>query len=205
MEDGKPAVRDRKPAAVDGKPAAVEDGRPRGAGREVSGVAPAAWDRHERRDRGSGTVWGVAVMGLLLAVAGSFAIVGSVRVARHRVHSAADLSALAAARLVVVDASRACTVARSMARQNGADLVRCTVTGEVVDVWTSLSIEVPGIGQRTVEGRARAGPSRIDPGRPSSPPHVEPVRPAPPPVGAGRPTPSRAQEAALRSRPSAQT
>lgn len=125
-------------------------------------------------------------MALLMAVAIAFATVGSVRVARHRVHSAADLSALGAAQLVIADPDRACARARELARDNGAALVRCTITGEVVDVWTSLTISVPGVGQRNVLGRARAGPARIDPGPPA--PSADPALPAP--AGPALPAPA---------------
>ncbi|MFI6321425.1 Rv3654c family TadE-like protein [Nonomuraea sp. NPDC050556] len=110
-------------------------------------------------------------MALLMTIATAFTIVGSAHVARHRAFNAADLSALTAARLVMVDPTHACGAARSIAHENAAELVRCTITDETVDVWTSTTITLPGLGQRTVTAQARAGPSRIDPGRPTpSPP-----------------------------------
>lgn len=118
-----------------------------------------------RNDRGSATLWGVALMGLLMSVALAFAVTGSARVARHRVHQAADLSALAAARLALVAPKSACTRAAALARQNGADLSSCTITGAVADVQTSLTISIPGLGPRTLTGRSRAGPSHDHPAR----------------------------------------
>ncbi len=112
-----------------------------------------------RSDRGSATLWVVALMGLLMAVATALALVGSVRVARHRVNDAADLSALAAARLAVVDPGAACVHAATLATENGVELSRCTITGEVADVWTSMEISLPGLGAHTVTGRSRAGPA----------------------------------------------
>ncbi|MCK2214575.1 flp pilus-assembly TadE/G-like family protein [Actinomadura sp. ATCC 31491] len=109
-------------------------------------------------ERGSATLWGVALMGLLMAVATAFAIVGTVRVARYRVNSAADLSALAAARLALLDPQEACARAGALAVENGVELTRCEIKDEVADVWTSLSISLPIGGARTVKGRARAGP-----------------------------------------------
>lgn len=109
-------------------------------------------------ERGSATLWGVALMGLLMAIAMVFATVGSVRVARHRVASAADLSALAAARVAMVDPAGACDRATALAEQNGVKIARCSLTGDVVDVWTALSVVVPLVGPRTLTGRARAGP-----------------------------------------------
>jgi secretion/DNA translocation related TadE-like protein len=112
----------------------------------------------DRADRGSATLWSVALMGLLMAVATALTTVGSVRVARHRVYDAADLSALAAARLAMVDPQAACGRAAAVAAENDVQLLRCTITGEVADVWTSLTITLPGLGPRTLTGRARAGP-----------------------------------------------
>ncbi|MCA2229806.1 Rv3654c family TadE-like protein [Nonomuraea aurantiaca] len=112
-----------------------------------------------RADRGSATLWGVALMGLLMAVATALATVGSVRVARHHVHDAADLSALAAARLAILDPRAACDRAKTVAAKNGAHLLECTLTGEIADVRTSLTITLPVLGTRTLTGRARAGPS----------------------------------------------
>ncbi|MEU7742999.1 Rv3654c family TadE-like protein [Nonomuraea sp. NPDC049158] len=122
----------------------------------------------KRADRGSATLWGVALMGLLMAVATALATVGSVRVARHHVHDAADLSALAAARLALLDPRAACDRAKTVAAKNGAHLLQCTLTGEIADVRTSLTITLPVLGTRTLTGRARAGPG----GYPTSAEHT---------------------------------
>lgn len=94
-----------------------------------------------------------------MAVATAFATVGAVRVARHRANNAADLSALAAAKLALFDPEGACTRASALAIQNGVQLTRCEITNEVADVWTALPISLPIVGTRTVEGRSRAGPA----------------------------------------------
>ncbi|WP_281394176.1 Rv3654c family TadE-like protein [Nonomuraea muscovyensis] len=120
--------------------------------------------RRDHGDRGSATLWGVALMGLLMAVATALATVGSVRVARHKVNDAADLSALAAARLAIADPEGACARAAALAVDNGVNLVKCEINDEVADVWTSLSITVPLVGARELTGRARAGPAQ--PGSP---------------------------------------
>nr|WP_281284008.1 Rv3654c family TadE-like protein [Nonomuraea deserti] len=115
------------------------------------------------KERGSATLWGVALMGLLMAVAAAFATVGSVRVARHRVSSAADLSALAAAETALVDPEGACLRASNLAARNGVTLTRCEIRNEIADVWTSLSISLPIAGTRTLTGRSRAGPATVTP------------------------------------------
>lgn len=110
-------------------------------------------------ERGSATIWGVALMALLMAVTTAGALIGAVRVTRHKVEAAADLSALSAARLALADPDGACARAALLAKQNGVTLDRCTITNEIADVWTSTTIALPGFGTRTVTGRARAGPS----------------------------------------------
>ncbi|MFG6199536.1 Rv3654c family TadE-like protein [Nonomuraea sp. JJY05] len=112
-------------------------------------------------EKGSATLWGVALMGLLMAVATAFATLGAARVARHRVNSAADMSALAAAKLAIINPEAACARAASLASQNGVKLTQCEITDEVADVWTSLSISLPILGPRTLTARSRAGPARM--------------------------------------------
>ena len=102
-------------------------------------------------------------MGLLMAVATAFAMLGSVRVARHRVHSAADLSALAAAKSAIMDPETACARAATLASQNGVKLTQCKITEEIADVRTSLSISLPILGSHTLMARSRAGPAERGP------------------------------------------
>ncbi|MEV4290043.1 Rv3654c family TadE-like protein [Nonomuraea bangladeshensis] len=116
-------------------------------------------DDADAGERGSATLWGVALMGLLMAVVTAFATAGTARVARHRVNDAADLSALAAARLALLDPQEACARAGALAADNGVEMTRCEISGEVADVWTALSISLPVVGTGTVRGRARAGPA----------------------------------------------
>ncbi|GAA3247764.1 Rv3654c family TadE-like protein [Nonomuraea helvata] len=115
------------------------------------------------KERGSATLWGVALMGLLMTVATAFTTVGSARVALHRVNSAADLSALAAAKLAITNPEAACARAAALAVQNGVELTRCEITQEIADVWTSLPVSLPLLGTRTLTGRARAGPAVTPP------------------------------------------
>ncbi|MEU7003703.1 Rv3654c family TadE-like protein [Nonomuraea sp. NPDC046570] len=121
--------------------------------------------RSRVKDRGSATIWCVAVMGLVLMVGMTFAIVGAARVAHHRAQSAADLSALAAARRAFADPVEACAHAATLAQANGAVLLECAIIEPVAEVTTSVSFALPGLGTRAVTGHARAGPAEIDPGR----------------------------------------
>ncbi|MEU8355627.1 Rv3654c family TadE-like protein [Nonomuraea sp. NPDC048882] len=118
-----------------------------------------------QHERGSATLWGVALMGLLMAIATAFATVGSVRVARHHVNGAADLSALAAAKLALTDPEGACDRASAVAAQNDVELTRCVVNDDFADVWTTLPISLPLLGTRTLTGRSRAGPAGPTPGQ----------------------------------------
>ncbi|NRQ40215.1 flp pilus-assembly TadE/G-like family protein [Nonomuraea sp. NN258] len=102
----------------------------------------------------------MAVMGLLMAVALAFSLVGSVRIARHRVNNAADLSALAAAKLALIDPEGACAKAATLAKENAVELTQCKITDDTADIWTALPISLPVVGTRTLTGRARAGPAQ---------------------------------------------
>ncbi|MFB4272553.1 Rv3654c family TadE-like protein [Nonomuraea sp. GTA35] len=132
-----------------------------------AGGTPIPHERQEKtinaKDRGSATLWGVALMGLLMATATAFATVGSVRVAHHRASSAADLSALAAAKLALIDPDGACGRASELAAQNGVKLMKCQIADDIADVWTAVTISLPLLGPRTVQGRSRAGPTASAP------------------------------------------
>lgn len=120
------------------------------------------------RERGSATLWCVALSVVLFTVAMAFALVGVVRVAHHRAQSAADLSALAAARWALASPEKACAQASRLAVQNGAELVRCALTEATADVTVSVGLSLPGVGERIVQARARAGPAIATPGLPTS-------------------------------------
>ena len=103
----------------------------------------------------------VAVVGLLfvlVAVAALVATLGAVAVARHRASAAADLSALAAAGHRAEGQRQACAAAARVARAQGAQVVTCTLDGEVAAV---VVVVRPGgrLGQLgAARAAARAGP-----------------------------------------------
>lgn len=110
-------------------------------------------------DRGSGTVWMLALIGLVWSVAVMALSVGGVRVARHRAYAAADLAALAAASHSGDGVGSACRLAARIARYSGGRLRRCAVKGRVSEVLVTSEIrDVPGLGRLDVTARARAGP-----------------------------------------------
>ena len=127
----------------------------------AAGTAEGGWGK---RWRGAGvaTIWAVGLMALVFVVAAAIVLAGTARVARHRVRSAADLSALAAARLALADPERGCAEAFSLAVGNGARLVRCSTDGYgIADVQVVLRLSLPVLGDRKITAAARAGPVHI--------------------------------------------
>ncbi|MEU5595543.1 Rv3654c family TadE-like protein [Streptomyces sp. NPDC020298] len=129
-----------------------------------------------RRDRGSATVWSVAVIAVLCVVFGAFLALGQALVVRHRAAGGADLAALAAADHWAEGTTGACDRADRVARAQGARLVRCAIVGETSDV-TAAS----GRGPFAAEVRSRAGPAGPASAPAAVPPPASP-RPASPPA-----------------------
>jgi secretion/DNA translocation related TadE-like protein len=108
--------------------------------------------------RGSATVWVLALSGVLAAVGLAAVLVGAAVVARHRATAAADLSALAAAGRAVAGGD-ACGTAAEIAGANAADLMACGVgEGSVVDVEVSVTVRLGRLGVFSATAAARAGP-----------------------------------------------
>lgn len=120
----------------------------------------------EKGQRGSATIWTVGLMALVFAVAAAVVFAGMARVARHRAQSAADLSALAAARLAFADPGRSCVRASSLATDNEARVTRCSLgDGGIADIEVTMEVSLPLRGPVVITARARAGPVHItDPG-----------------------------------------
>jgi secretion/DNA translocation related TadE-like protein len=110
-------------------------------------------------ERGSATVWVIALAGMLAAVGVAAVLVGAAVVGRHRATGAADLAALAAAEQAVRGRSDACSVAARVAEANTARLTRCAVDGAaVVEVAVTVPVHLGPLGVREATARARAGP-----------------------------------------------
>ncbi|MFY1635667.1 Rv3654c family TadE-like protein [Solwaraspora sp. WMMB335] len=110
--------------------------------------------------RGSASLWLLAV-GLLLVAAGAVgALLGAARVARHQARVAADLAALAGAAQVFDGPAASCARATELAQRNNARLTSCVVAG--LDVV--VTVEVPVLPATGIDGvataHARAGPVR---------------------------------------------
>ncbi|WP_269324007.1 Rv3654c family TadE-like protein [Streptosporangium roseum] len=130
-----------------------------GTGRRIGGIR-----RIEGigRDRGAATIWAAGLMALVFAVTATVVFAGTARVARHRAQSAADLSALAAARLAFAAPERGCAEASSLAEGNGAMITRCFIDGDgIADVQVAVGLSLPVLGDRTIMANARAGPVNI--------------------------------------------
>ncbi|WP_460600089.1 Rv3654c family TadE-like protein [Flexivirga lutea] len=109
------------------------------------------------RDRGSATV--LVVMGIgvvLLCLCGALALLSAVQ-ASHRARAAADLAALAGARVLVGGAAGTpCETARVVAARNGGSLAECSIAGDDITVSVAVRARWPGLGP--ARARARAGP-----------------------------------------------
>jgi secretion/DNA translocation related TadE-like protein len=114
------------------------------------------------RDRGSASLWVLAVGLSLVAAALAGAAVGAARVGRHEARAAADLGALAGAARVVEGDGAACGRAGELVVANGGRLVACEVAG--LDLIVRVEVVVtplPGL-DRVARAAARAGPVRYD-------------------------------------------
>jgi secretion/DNA translocation related TadE-like protein len=115
--------------------------------------------RHGSAQRGSASLLAVSFTAVLALVAVAVTTVAGAVTDRRRVASAADLAALAGAAAVQAGAD-GCAAAASVARRNGAVLVRCTVAGQDVTVRAERRTP-PVLGLAfTVRSVARAGPER---------------------------------------------
>lgn len=112
-------------------------------------------------ERGSATVWVIALSGVLAVVGAAVVLVAAATVARHRAEAAADLAALAAAGRAAWGEADGCALAELVATANAARLVSCAVgAGAVVEVRVSVPVRLGRLGVLSASGRALAGPAR---------------------------------------------
>jgi len=109
-------------------------------------------------ERGSATLFAVAIIGVLVLVGAALGVVGAMVHAHRVAQSAADLAALAGAQSVA-RGQDACAAADVIARANDAGVDQCAVDGFDVRV----EVTVPGprwLGQHhDLSAQARAGPA----------------------------------------------
>jgi secretion/DNA translocation related TadE-like protein len=109
------------------------------------------------RDRGSGSLLGLAVVGCIAAVVASLVPLGVGLGIREAVGQAADAAALAAADVSAgISPGYPCDTARAVARANSSDLTSCAVDGLVVTVRTERSFM--GID---IDATSSAGPPGV--------------------------------------------
>jgi len=109
-----------------------------------------------RAERGAATVFGLALIAVLVSFAMLCAAAASLIGTHRRAEAAADLAALAAAQ-AVADGNDGCGAAATIARANDANLGSCQVEGANVVVTVSVpSARVFGAGL-SLPARARAG------------------------------------------------
>ena len=118
------------------------------------------------RDRGSASVFVLAVGLALVSMGLAGAAVGRARVARHQARAAADLGALAGAAQAIYGPDVACARAAEIVAANHAVVTACTVGGLEIVVRVAVEVHpLPGVSRRAVAA-ARAGPvyASIGPG-----------------------------------------
>ena len=116
-------------------------------------------------ERGSGTVLVTAAVAVVLLVGLAALQVGAAASAAHRARSAADLSALAAARDLQKGRADPCGRAGLLAGRNSARVVHCSLRPDgtvLVRVTTDLDLAWPFL-PRTAVASARAGPDDAAP------------------------------------------
>jgi secretion/DNA translocation related TadE-like protein len=114
------------------------------------------------RDRGSASVWLLAVGLVLVAAGAGGGTIGAAHVASHRAQAAADLGALAGAARAIEGPAAACARAAQLVAANGARLVDCRLDGLDLTVTVEVTAAaLAGIG-RAATATARAGPVRAD-------------------------------------------
>jgi secretion/DNA translocation related TadE-like protein len=119
--------------------------------------------RHDP-ERGSATVWVLALSAVLAVLATAVVLVGAAAVARHRATAAADLAALAAAGRAVLGEPDGCELAAQVARANAARLVACSIDASaVVEVRVSVPVRLGRLGVHAASARSRAGPVPVVP------------------------------------------
>jgi secretion/DNA translocation related TadE-like protein len=123
--------------------------------RPASGRPSPGGRRRRMRDRGSATIWALALGLLLLSFGTAGASVGAARAGRQQAGVAADLGALAGAARVVEGAEAACARAGELVAANGGRLTGCAVDGLDLVVTAQVTINLL---RRTAVASARAGP-----------------------------------------------
>jgi secretion/DNA translocation related TadE-like protein len=109
-------------------------------------------------ERGSASVLVLTVFAALAVGTVLLAVVAGAVVAQRRAAAAADLAALAGAAALQRGAD-GCAAAAGVSRRNGAELLACRASGDVVQVTVGAELPVRFGRRLTVSAQARAGPA----------------------------------------------
>lgn len=126
-------------------------------------------------DRGSGTVLVLALVLVVVTLAGTADLLGRAVLARHRAEAAADLAALAGAAVLTdpfgagASGQGPCSRAARVSGLNAARMTRC-VSGADSSVEVEVGVDLPGVlaPMGPARARSRAGPAP-DPGSGGAP------------------------------------
>jgi len=120
--------------------------------------ADVAGPEERANDRGSATVWALAIGLVIVSTATVLALAGAASVARHRAQAAADLAAIAAALQVWDGEVAACARADDVSARNGARLVACRL--DDLDAVVTVEVSPPLLARfGSARASARAGPT----------------------------------------------
>lgn len=116
--------------------------------------------RHRLRhdERGSGTVYAVAMLGVLTVLIAGGALLAKAHVAQQRAAAAADLGALAGAQALLDGTDDPCAAAARIVHRNDAQLAECVIDGETIIITSAVAVSLGGLGVHEATARARAGP-----------------------------------------------
>jgi secretion/DNA translocation related TadE-like protein len=118
--------------------------------------------RSARDEQGAAVVVGVALVAVLVLVAGVCVGTVAIVLAHRRAQVAADLASLAAA-AALQRGGDACGAATSIAGRHDALVTACAVEGTSVLVTTAVTLP-PALGGEQLRARSRAGPVSAVPG-----------------------------------------
>ncbi|QSB05451.1 Rv3654c family TadE-like protein [Natronoglycomyces albus] len=127
---------------------------------------PGRHARHSRggrlnREEGSASVVLTGVLAVIVILAAGFITVSNATVARHQAQGAADVAALAGARVVASQPDSVCDLASNLAAENAATLYECRSTD--FEVIVRVSVEAKGAAALfgPAHAVARAGPTWV--------------------------------------------
>lgn len=114
--------------------------------------------RSQQDERGSTTLLAVVMAILSLSAGLTGALWAAVSTGHHRAAAAADLAALSAAQELQSPGADACTAARRIVGEHGADLLDCEIKADTVLVVAGIRLHFGALGSPYTTAAARAGP-----------------------------------------------